>query len=74
MTEEIMGTFQLMEIGRNKVTKTVTVKGNDEFFRAIKSCGVMSDDIEFDYNPAAGVGDIFVGGFRKIGTFVSVGA
>lgn len=69
---EMSGTFQLKGVGRNKVTKTVTVENNDQFFSAIKSCGVMSNDIEFEYDMEQNKGKIFVGGFRMIGEFEEV--
>jgi hypothetical protein len=67
--DELCGKFQLVEVGRHKTNKTIDVKNNRDFFREVKSCGVMSNDIEFDYDMDTGIGKIFVGGFRAIGTF-----
>jgi hypothetical protein len=70
--DEIIGTFQLIGVGRNKVSKRVTVRNNQEFYRALKSCGIMSEDINWGYDPDTGKGVIVVGGFRNVGEFERV--
>jgi len=62
---------QFKEVGRGKLSwKAETGELDyDWMFRQVKTAGVMSNGIDFDYDEEKQEGNIFVGGFRKIGTF-----
>lgn len=69
--EFFKGTFQLKNLGRNHVNKTVELDGEYSFYGELKK-HLMSQEIEWSYNFDSNIGNIFVG-LRNVGTFVKVG-
>lgn len=61
--------FKLINIGRNKVNKTITVKSEDQLIKAVKREGMlMSNDIDLFTEDDGKTYQVIVGGFRPVGT------
>lgn len=65
---ELSGKFELLGVGRGKVTRIVEVK-NDREFGVEVSKHLMSRDISWVFDTEKNDGEIFVGGFRSVGKF-----
>ena len=63
------GHFEFKDLGRNKAHVFAEIKNEDAFWKVIKKF-LMSEDISYVFDEATNEGDIFVGGFRNVGTFV----
>jgi len=61
--------LQLINLGRNKVNKTITVKNEKAMFREISS-HLMSNSIELSKTETENEYDVLVGGFRNVGKII----
>ena len=65
-------TIEFKDVGRDKKTwrAEVTDLSEQSILRALRAGGaLMSRDIDLDYDPVTGCGDIIVGMIRHVGTF-----
>lgn len=66
---------QFQNVGHSKKTWDAEILNleHGSLFRAVKKAGALgSNGIEFEYDDVANQGDIYVGGFRHVGTFAVV--
>lgn len=60
--------YKLIDIGRNKVNKTITVKTEQQLVKAVKREGMlMSNDIDLFTEDDGKTFQVIVGGFRPVG-------
>ncbi len=64
------GTFEFTNLGRDKVTKTVTINGDDDIWKAIKP-HLMSSYLDWSYDAELNEGKVFAG-FNHVGSFKRV--
>ena len=68
MSDFLKGSFESKDLGHSKISTVVYLAGEEDFWKFVK-CHLLSEDIEYVYDIDTNEGVIFVGGFRKVGTF-----
>ena len=64
------GKIAFKDVGRSKASFTVEIKNERSFWAAVKK-HLMSNDLEYFFDPATNQGEISAG-FRTVGTFSRV--